>query len=47
MLLYNTADEVLAKLMLIIRIQTEDHEIELVNFADNTTIFLRDINILI
>ena len=47
MLLYNIADEVLANLInadkRIKRIQIGDHDIKMVNFADNTTIFLRDI----
>ena len=41
------ASEVLANLInaakRIVRIQIGDHEIKIVNFADNTTIFLRDI----
>ena len=47
MLLNNIAAEVLANFInadkRIKRIQTGDHEIKIVNFADNTTIFLRDI----
>ena len=47
MLLYNIADEVLANLInadkRIKRIQIGDHDIKMVNFAENTTIFLRDI----
>ena len=47
MLLYNTAAEVLANLInadkRIKRIQTGDHDIKIVNIADNTTIFLRGI----
>ena len=49
MLLYNTAAEVLANLInadkRIKGIQIE-HDIKIVNFADNTTIFLRDITCL-
>ena len=49
MLLYNTAAEVLANLInadkRIKGIQI-DHDIKIVNFADNTTIFLRDITCL-
>ena len=46
MLLYNIAAEVLANFInadkkRIKGIQTGDHEIKIVNFADNTTIFLR------
>ena len=45
MLLSNTAVEVLAKFInadkKIKRIQIEDHEVKIVNFADNTTIFLK------
>ena len=47
MLLYNIADEVLANLInadkRIKGIQIGDHDIKMVNFAGNTTIFLRDI----
>ena len=47
MLLNNIAVEVLANFInadkTIKRIQTGNHEIKIVNFADNTTIFLRDI----
>ena len=50
MLLYNIADEVLANLInadkRIKGIQIGDHDIKIVNFADNTTIFLRDITCL-
>ena len=50
-LLYNIAAEVLANLInadkRIKEIQIGDHEIKIVNFADNTTIFLRDIPALI
>ena len=50
MLLYNTASEVLANLInadkRIKRMQTGEHEIKMVNFTDNTTIFLRDITCL-
>ena len=46
-LLYNTAAEVLTNLVnadkRIKGIQIGDHEIKIVNFTDNTTIFLRDI----
>ena len=46
-LLYNMATEVLANLInadkRIKGIQIGDHEIKIVNFADNTIIFLRDI----
>ena len=49
-LLYNTAAEVLANLInadkRIKGIQIGDHEIKIVNFTDNTTIFLRDITCL-
>ena len=49
-LLYNTAAEVLANLInadkRINGIQIGDHEIKIVNFIDNTTIFLRDITCL-
>ena len=47
MLLYNIAAEVLANLInadkKIKGIQIGDHEIRIVNFTDNTTIFLRGI----
>ena len=50
MLLYNIATEVLANLInadkRIKGIQIGDHEIKIVNFTDNTTIFLRDITCL-
>ena len=50
MLLYNIAAEVLANLInadkRIKGIQIGDHEIKIVNFTDNTTIFLRDITCL-
>ena len=50
MLLYNIATEVLANFIdadkRIKGIQIGDHEIKIVNFADNTTIFLRDITCL-
>ena len=46
MLLYIIAAEVLASFINVNKrikgIQIGDHEIEIVNFADNTTIFLRD-----
>ena len=46
-LLYNVAVEVLANLInadkRIKGLQIGDHEIEIPNFTDNTTIFLRDI----
>ena len=49
-LLYNMATEVLGYLInadkKIKGIQIGDHEIKIVNFADNTTIFLRDITCL-
>ena len=49
-LLYNAAAEVLANLIntdkRIKGIQIGDHEIKIVNFTDNTTIFLRDITCL-
>ena len=49
-LLYNTAAEVLANLInadkRIKGIQIGDHEIKIVNFTDNTTIFLKDITCL-
>ena len=47
MMLYNIAAEVLANLInagkRIKGIQIGDHDIKIVNLADNTTIFLRDI----
>ena len=47
MLLYNISAEVLANLInadkRIKGIQIGDHETKVVNFTDNTTIFLRDI----
>ena len=47
MLLYNIVAEVLANLInadkRIKGIEIGDHEIKIVNFTDNTTIFLRDI----
>ena len=50
MLLYNTVAEILANFInadkRIKGIQIGDHEIEIVNFNDNTTIFLRDITCL-
>ena len=50
MLLYNITAEVLANLInadnRIKGIQIGDHDIKIVNFADNTTIFLRDITCL-
>ena len=49
-LLYNTAAEVLTNLVnadkRIKGIQIGDHEIKIVNFTDNTTIFLKDITCL-
>ena len=49
-LLYNIAAEVLANLInadkRIKGIQIGDHEIKIVNFTDNTTIFLKDITCL-
>ena len=49
-LLYNTAAEVLDNLInadkRIKEIQTGYHKIKIVNFTDNTTIFLRDITFL-
>ena len=49
-LLYNMATEVLANLInadkRIKGIQIGDHEIKIVNFTDNTIIFLRDITCL-
>ena len=50
MLLYNIVAEVLANFInadkRIKGIQIGDHDIKIVNFADNTTIFLRDITCL-
>ena len=50
MLLYNISAEVLANLInadkRIKGIQLADHDIKIVNFADNTTIVLRDITCL-
>ena len=50
MLLYNIAAEVLANLInadkRIKGIEIGDHEIKIVNFTNNTTIFLRDITCL-
>ena len=50
MLLYNIGAEVLANFInadqRIKGIQTADHEIKIVNFADNTIIFLKDISCL-
>ena len=50
MLLYNIAAEVLANLInadkRIKEIQIGDHDIKIVNFADNITIFLRNITCL-
>ena len=50
MLLYNIAAEVLVNLInadkSIKGIQIGDHDIKIVNFADNTIIFLRDITCL-
>ena len=50
MLLYNIAAEVLANLInadkRIKGIQIVDHDIKIVNFADNNNIFLRDITCL-
>ena len=50
MLLYNIAAEVLANLInadkRIKGIQIGDHDMKIANFADNTTIFLRDISCL-
>ena len=49
-LLYNSAAEVLASLInankRIKGIEIGDHEIKIVNFTNNTTIFLRDITCL-
>ena len=51
MLLYNIAAEVLAILInadkRIKGIQIGDHDIKIVNFADNSTIFLRSITCLL
>ena len=51
MLLYSIAAKVLANLInadkKIKGIQMEDHDIKIVNFAENNTIFLRDITCLI
>ena len=51
MLLYSIVAEVLVNFInadkRIKGIQTGDHEIKIVNFTDNTTIFLRDITCLI
>ena len=50
MLLYNIAAEVLVNLINVDKsikgMQIGDHDIKIVNFADNTTIFLRDITCL-
>ena len=48
MLLYNIAADVLAinADKRVKAIQRGDHDIKIVNFADNTTIFLRDITCL-
>ena len=50
MLLYNIAAEVLANLInadkRIKGIQIGDHDMKIANFADNATIFLRDISCL-
>ena len=50
MLLYNITAEVLDNLINFIKsikgIQIGDHEVKIVNFAGNTTIFLRDITCL-
>ena len=50
MLLYNSAAEVLASFInankRIKGIEIGDHEIKIVNFTNNTTIFLRDITCL-
>ena len=50
MLLYSIVAEVLVNFInadkRIKGIQIEDHEIKIVNFTDNTTIFLRDITCL-
>ena len=51
MLLYNIAAEVLSNIInadkKIKGIQTGDRDIKIVNFADNATIFLRDITCLL
>ena len=51
MLLYNIAAEVLANLnnadKSIKGIQIGDHDIKIINFADNTTLFLRGITCLL
>ena len=51
MLLYNIVAEVLANLIngdkRIKGIQIGDHDIKIVNFAGNTTIFLRDITMIL
>ena len=51
MLLYNIAAEVLANLInadkMIKGIQIGDHDIKILNFAYNSTIFLRDITCLL
>ena len=50
MLLYNIAADILANVInadkRVKAIQRGDHDIKIVNFADNTTIFLRDITCL-
>ena len=50
MLLYNFVDDLLANLInadkRIKGIQIGDHQIEILNFTDNTTIFIRDITCL-
>ena len=50
MLLYNIAADVLGNVInadkRVKAIQRGDHDIKIVNFADNTTIFLRDITCL-
>ena len=50
MLLYNFVDDLLANLTnadkRIKGIQIGDHQIKIVNFTDNTTIFIRDITCL-
>ena len=50
MLLYNFVDDLLANLInadkRIKGIQIGDHQIKIVNFTDNTTIFIRDITCL-
>ena len=51
MLLCYTAAEVLVNLINVDKrikgIQTGDHDIKMVNFADNTTIFLRAITVIL